>query len=67
MEKQTQITAAYAPQPGDFEFLPERDIMTDRNFASLSYWKGVLLHFLKDRKAMTGLIIIIAIINMNFV
>ena len=51
MEKQTQITAAYAPQPGDFEFLPERDIMTDRNFASLSYWKGVLLHFLKDRKA----------------
>ena len=65
MEKQTQITAAYAPQPGDFEFLPERDIMTDRNFASLSYWKGVLLHFLKDRKAMTGLIIIIAIILLS--
>ena len=31
MEKQTQITAVYAPQPGDFEFLPERDIMTDRS------------------------------------
>jgi len=57
--------AAYAPQPGDFEFLPNRDISTDKNYASLSYWKGVAIHFFRDRKAVIGLIIITAIILLS--
>ena len=46
----------------DFVLLPQRDIRTDTNFASQSYWKGVLIHFFKNRRAVFGLIIVTAII-----
>lgn len=60
---QTQETAAtYVPAPGDFEFLSGRDIETDQNFASQGYWKGVAVHFLHDKRAMVGLVIVVAII-----
>ena len=44
----------YNPQPGDFEFLTARDLEVDRNFASQGYWRGVAIHFLRNRFAMTG-------------
>lgn len=59
---ETTTDATYVPVPGDFEFLTGRDIATDENFASQSYWKGVGLHFLHDRRAMVGLGIVVAII-----
>ena len=43
---------AYIPTAEDFEFLEGRDITTDKNFASMSYWKGVAIHFLRNRRAM---------------
>ena len=52
----------YTPQDGDFEFLTERDINVDKNFASQGYWKGVALHFVRDRFAMTGVILVGVII-----
>lgn len=52
----------YQPTKGDFEFLAGRDIATDQNFASQSYWRGVALHFLRDRRAMVGLGIVLVII-----
>ena len=53
---------AYRPVAGDFEFLDRADILTDTNYASLSYWKGVFIHFFKNRRAVVGLIIIAVII-----
>ena len=53
---------AYVPAPGDFEFLDRHDLQIDANFASQSYWKGVFTHFFKNRRAVTGLVIITAII-----
>ena len=64
-EESRNGAAAYVPQPGDFEFLSGRDIATDKNFASMSYWKGVAIHFFRDRKAVAGLIIIVAIILLS--
>ena len=55
-------STAYVPVPGDFELLTGRDITTDKNFASMSYWKGVLVHFRRNRRAMVGLFIVVAII-----
>ena len=55
-------SGAYVPVAGDFEFLDQRDIHTDTNYASLSYWKGVFIHFFKNRRAVIGLIIIAVII-----
>ncbi len=52
----------YVPQPGDFELLGVRDIQTDANFASQGYWKGVFIHFFKNRRAVVGLIIITVIL-----
>ena len=52
----------YVPQPGDFEFLGERDIRTDTNFASQGYWKGVFIHFFKNKRAVVGLVIIAVIL-----
>ena len=54
--------SAYTPVKEDFVFLKDRDISVDTNFASQGYWKGVATHFLKDRRAMCGLIIITLII-----
>ena len=56
----------YVPTAEDFELLTGRDITTDKNFASQSYWKGVFVHFTRNRRAMigvgiVGLIIILAV------
>ena len=49
---------SYTPEAGDLAFLDQRDLETDTNYASLSYWKGVFIHFFKNRRAVIGLIII---------
>jgi len=54
--------ATYIPRREDFVFLRDRDIRIDTNYASLGYWKGVFLHFWHDKRAMTGLFIVLAII-----
>ncbi len=56
------VRAAYVPRREDFVFLEGRELRIDTNFASLGYWKGVLLHFWHDKRAMTGLVIVLAII-----
>lgn len=52
----------YTPQKDDFEFITGRDISVDTNFASQGYWKGVAVHFLRNRFAVTGLILVGVII-----
>lgn len=52
----------YTPQKTDFEFISDRDITVDENFASQGYWKGVATHFLRNRFAVTGLILVSVII-----
>ena len=52
----------YVPTAEDFEFLTGRDITVDKNFASLSYWKGVAIHFFRNRRAVAGLIIVAVLI-----
>ena len=52
----------YTPQPGDFELLNRQDLDMDANFASQSYWKGVAIHFFRNRRAVIGLVIITLII-----
>ena len=60
---QAQAAAApYTPVKEDFVLLTQRDIRTDTNFASQSYWKGVFTHFFKNRRAVVGLVIITVII-----
>ncbi len=54
--------SAYTPTAEDFEFLTGRDITTDKNFASQSYWRGVALHFLANRRAVIGVGIVALII-----
>ena len=54
--------APYVPAREDFVFLPHRDLNMDTNFASQSYWKGVAIHFFKNRRAVVGLVIISVII-----
>ena len=61
-EKQNAMAAAYTPVAGDFEFLKNRDIGVDRNFASQGYWKGVAIHFFRNRRAVVGLVIVAVII-----
>ncbi len=56
------VRAPYVPRREDFVFLRDRDIRIDANFASQGYWKGVFLHFWHDKRAMTGLVIVLAII-----
>ena len=51
----------YVPVKEDFQFLPERDITTDQNFASQGYWKGVAVSFFKNRRAVVGLVIVVLI------
>ena len=55
-------SSVYIPVPGDFELLESRDIRTDANFASLGYWKGVFIHFFRNKRAVIGLIIITVIL-----
>lgn len=52
----------YVPVKGDFEFLANRDITTDQNFASQGYWKGVAISFFKNKRAVAGLVIVVLII-----
>ena len=52
----------YVPVKEDFVLLPRRDLFTDTNFASQSYWKGVLIHFFRNRRAVIGLVIVLLII-----
>ncbi len=48
----------YTPQKEDFEFIGERNINIDLNFASQGYWKGVAIHFLRNKFAVTGVILV---------
>ena len=48
----------YEPKAGDFEFLTKRDITVDENFASQGYWKGVALHFFRNKLAAAGLLLV---------
>ena len=52
----------YTPREGDFEFIGGRDINVDKNFASQGYWKGVAIHFARNKFAMTGVILVSVII-----
>ncbi len=64
-KKMIQPAAAaenYVPTKEDFVFLSQRDIRTDANFASQSYWRGVFTHFFKNRRAVVGLVIILLIV-----
>lgn len=51
----------YTPSQDDFEFLENRNIEVDKNFASQGYWRGVFVHFTKNKFAMTGVILVAAI------
>ena len=48
----------YTPTKDDFEFITDRDITVDKNFASQGYWKGVAVHFFRNKFAVTGLILV---------
>lgn len=46
----------------DFVLDVSKDLTTDKNFASQGFWKGVLTRFRKNKRAMTGLVIILVIL-----
>lgn len=48
----------YMPKGDDFEFITDKDLNVDKNFASQGYWKGVAVHFLRNRLAVAGAMII---------
>lgn len=52
----------YTPQKDDFEFISDRDLTVDENFAAQGYWKGVAVHFRRNRFAMTGVILVCLVI-----
>lgn len=52
----------YKPTREDFEFLENRNIEVDKNFASQGYWRGVFTHFVKNKFAVTGVILVSLII-----
>lgn len=52
---------------GDFEFLRDRNIENDTNFASQSYWKGVFKRFFAKKRSVIGLVIIGVIILLAIV
>ena len=56
------IKKIYTPQKDDFDFISRQDINVDTNFASQGYWKGVALHFLHNRFAITGTILVSVIV-----
>ena len=51
----------YTPQKEDFEFIEGRNINVDTNFASQGYWRGVFVHFTKNKFAMTGVFLVAVI------
>lgn len=52
----------YVPRKDDFEFVSNQNLELDLNFASQGYWKGVAIHFFKNRLAVAGSIIVSLII-----
>ena len=54
--------SSYTPVEGDFELLEQKDIGTDTNYASQGYWKGVAVHFMRNKRAMVGLCIVLLLI-----
>lgn len=59
--------AEYVPVAGDFVQLEQADIATDTNYASKGYWKGVATHFVRNKRAMIGLILVLLMIFLAFV
>ncbi len=53
---------SFVPSKEDFRFLNRQDLDTDKNFASQSYWKGVAIHYFKNKRAVTGLVIVTVLI-----
>jgi len=52
----------YTPTQEDFEFVEGRNIEVDKNFASQGYWRGVFTHFVKNKFAVTGVILVTSMI-----
>lgn len=52
------MNKTFTPSKEDFQFISERNIDVDTNFASQGYWRGVAIHFLKNRFAMTGIFLV---------
>ena len=52
----------YTPKADDFEFVTGRDLNVDENFAAQGYWKGVAVHFARNRLAVTGALLVAVII-----
>ena len=57
----------YVPVPGDFELLEQEDIATDTNYASQGYWKGVAVHFMRNKRAVLGLVFVITLMLLAFI
>ena len=57
-----QTPADYTPRKEDLALLEQHDIATDKNFASQGYWKGVAIHFFRNKRAVTGLVIVLLIV-----
>ena len=51
----------YTPTKEDFEFVSGRNIEVDTNFAAQGYWRGVFVHFTKNKFAMTGVLLVTVI------
>ena len=51
----------YTPSQDDFEFITDRNINVDKNFASQGYWRGVFVHFTKNKFAVTGVFLVATI------
>lgn len=59
--------AEYVPVAEDFAQLEQADIATDTNYASQGYWKGVATHFVRNKRTMIGLILVLLMIFLAFV
>lgn len=59
--------AEYVPVAGNFAQLEQADIATDTNYASQGYWKGVATHFVRNKRAIIGLILVLLMIFLAFV
>ena len=57
-----QTPADYTPRKEDCALLEQHDSATDKNFASQGYWKGVAIHFFRNKRAVTGLVIVLLIV-----
>ncbi len=49
----------------DFVLEVSEDLQTDKNYASQGFWKGVFTRFKNNKRAMTGLIIILLIMLLS--